>query len=80
MKIKIKEPGFVGHKRREVESRIDDIIVREDLLNPENERVSVFFKGESNSGILELTRPELESLSNSLKSKIGLIKKSKKIM
>ena len=80
MEIKLKTDSFFGARRKEVKSRIDDLIIKEDLLDPEKEKVNVYFKGKDSSGILTFSRNEIESLYLSLKSRLNLIKKSKKII
>lgn len=77
MIIKLKKRGFLGHQRMATTSKIDDILVKENLLAPEKEQVNIYFRGSEVSGILELNRTEIETLMNSLKSSTNLVKKSK---
>lgn len=80
MQIKLKQRGFLGYKKTSNSVAIDDLIVKEDLISPENEKVMVYFKGQDSSGILEFSKDEIEALNSSLKSGIGLVKKSKKLV
>lgn len=79
MNIKLKKKGFIFQKKMNSDVSIDDIIVKEDIINPENEKINIYFRGKDSSGILIFSKDELEKLKRSLKSSTGLIKKSGKI-
>lgn len=53
---------------------VRDIVINENLLNPKESSVSLFFRGERSSGILELTPREVEILNKEVASKMHLFK------
>ena len=75
MNIKIKK---LIHKGRIIRmggsGDVRDIVINENLLNPKESSVSLFFRGENSSGILELTPKEVEILNKEVASKIHLFK------
>lgn len=73
MKIRMKRAGIFGKRRLMEEATIDSIVINENLLHPEKESASIFFKGKGASGILNLTLEEINSLFQSIKPNIGLI-------
>lgn len=79
MRIRIKARGSLGYKRIESLSKIDDIMVKDDLLNPEKDRVFIYFRGESSSGVLDLNEEEAKRLISTIKPVLGLVKDSEKI-
>jgi len=79
MRIRIKEDKWYGAKRIESGCKIDNIEVKTDFINSENEGIEILFKGDGSSGIINLKRDEAETLANSLGEVTGLIKKTKKI-
>jgi hypothetical protein len=74
MRIRVKKSIPYGVSKIESSSNIDDIVVEENLLSPEKETISIFFRGNDSSGILNLTTKEFESLMNSVKPNINLVK------
>jgi hypothetical protein len=66
MEIRIKKNGLFI-KRIEGKTKIDDVIIKEDLLNPEKARIFVYFKGKNESGILAFEREELDKLTKAIK-------------
>lgn len=77
MIIKLKKPGFLGNKRTEARAKIDDILIKEDILNPKSETIDLFFRGENASGIIHFSREEANKLVNSIKPKLNLVRKFK---
>lgn len=77
MKLRIKEKGIFGDKRTEIHVKIDDVLLKEDMLEPEKEKSFIFFKHGKHSGVLELNHAETEKLVNSLKAKSNLLKRVK---
>ena len=78
MRLRVRKQTPAGFKRIESFSKIDNVVIEENLLSPEKESISIFFKGDDSSGILNITTKEFESLSNSVKSSIRLVKPLKK--
>ena len=79
MRIRIRKEGVIGAKRVDAKCEINDIIIKENLLNPEQESIAVFFKGHDSSGILNMNDREAEDLVSALSGSLRLVKKSKKI-
>lgn len=75
----LKKRGLLWDSRIDSKSEINDLIIKEDLLNPEKEKVNIYFRGNGTSGILIFDHEEIAKLSRSLKSKTGLIRKSGKL-
>jgi len=78
MRLRVKKQTPAGFERIESISRIDNVVIEENLLAPEKETISIFFKGDDSSGILNITIKEFESLSNSIKPNIHLVNPAKK--
>lgn len=68
-----------GAKKINCLNKIDNIELKEDLINPEEERVDIFFKGESNSGILTLGKQEAKDIAETLNRLGKVLGKTKKI-
>ena len=79
MQLKIKKQNQDGIVRLETEGEIKEIIINEDLLNPDKESISLCFKGKSSSGSLDISPAEFEKLVNSVKSRMHLIKGFKRL-
>lgn len=79
MRIRLKKNGFLLGKRMDSLLRIDDIIIKENLLNPTDESIAIYLRGAESSGILTLGEEEAERLVGSLKNKTNLVKKFRKI-
>ena len=60
MRIRVKSPGLWGNIRIDSHAKIDNAIT-------ENGVVTILFKGEETSGILNLTTKDLDFLQNSVK-------------
>ena len=76
MRIRVKEIGS-SEKRIDSKSNIDSVIVKEDISNPGEETINIYFKGHNSSGILNFSREEIDSLLKSLKPRLDLIKDSR---
>jgi hypothetical protein len=74
MNLKIKKLHKEKVVRFEGFGDVKDVVVKENLLNPNGASVSLFFRGENNSGILELTQKEIEILNKELASNMHLFK------
>ncbi len=77
MRIRVKEERILGKNRIDAKTKIDNIGVKEDLLDPDGENIAIFFKGRDSSGIINLSRSEFESLEKSINRKKKLIKTKK---
>ena len=79
MEIKLRKKRFLLDCRTRVKEQIDNIIIKEDLINPDKEKVLLFFRSEDSSGVIEFSKPEIESLNRSLGGRINLVNGFKKI-
>ena len=78
MKIRIKKTNKDGIVRLESSGEIKEILIKEDIIHPEKESVSICFKGANSSGILDLSIEEIQDLYDNLKNYTHLIKGLKK--
>jgi hypothetical protein len=79
MQIKIKKENKDGVVRLETSGSVKEILINEDLLNPDKESISVCFRGKSSSGIVDFTPEEIEKIYDSIKNRIHLIKGFKRL-
>lgn len=79
MQIKIKKQNKDGLIRLETSGRVEEIMINEDLMNPDNESISLCFRGINSSGIIDLKPAEFEKLYDAVKGRIHLIKGFKKL-
>jgi hypothetical protein len=79
MQIKIKKTNSDGIVRLETSGEVREILVNEDIMNPNNESISICFRGKNSSGIVDMTPAEIEKLYNSVKERIHLIKGLKRL-
>ncbi|MBS3089448.1 hypothetical protein J4461_01035 [Candidatus Pacearchaeota archaeon] len=77
MILKIKRAGIFGVHRTALHGGIDDVLIKSDLIEPTREKISIYFKGEKASGIIQLSHDEMQALIKSIKPHLKLIKKSK---
>lgn len=74
IRLKLKEDdGDV--KRINSSNAVDNVILEEDLMNPEKESVAIFFRGRNSSGIINFRKEEIEGLMSSMKPYLGMIKR-----
>jgi len=74
MKLKLRKQNQDGIIRVETGGEIKEIMINEDLLHPNNESISVCYKGKNSSGIIDFTPAEIEELYSSVKKRLHLIK------
>lgn len=79
MRIRIRKRGLFKDKRIDSGLAIDEIIIKENLLEPDEESISIFVRGSESSGIINLSEEEAKSLVDSLKGNIRLVSKIRKI-
>ena len=77
MKVKAKRLEDARIHRLEAEGEIKEILIEAPSLSPNTEVISICFKSHNSSGIIELSAKEAEQLSNTLSSKVKLIKQVK---
>lgn len=74
MKIKIRKQNQDGMVRLESSGDIKDVIINEDLLHPNDESISVCYRGKDSSGIIDFTPEEIEKIYNTIRGRMHLIK------
>jgi hypothetical protein len=74
MNIKIKYPHNKGETRIENNVTIKEVLIKEDLLNPDKEKISIGFINEISSGLIEFSPEEFHKLMRSGKNKVNLVK------
>jgi|SaaInlStandDraft_6_1057023.scaffolds.fasta_scaffold375740_1 hypothetical protein len=79
MQVKVRKENSDGIVRVETSGKIKEVMINEDMLHPNNESISICFRGKSSSGIIDLTPSEFELLYESVKSRIHLIKGFKRL-
>ncbi len=79
MRIRIKQKGFFLDKTVDSTNKMEDIVIKENLLEPHGKNITIFFRGDKSSGIMNFSYGEAEMLISSLKRNLGLVKKVKKI-
>ena len=79
MQIKLRKQNSDGIVRVESSGDVKEILVNEDILNPNKESISICFRGKSSSGIVDLTPEEIAQLYESVSSRMHLIKGFKRL-
>jgi hypothetical protein len=77
MNIKTKKQVDNKIIKLETSGIIKEILINQDLLNPENTKIQICFKKEGNAGIVELSKKELQSIYSDVMGKAGLAKSPK---
>ena len=74
MQIKLRKQNQDGIVRLETSGEVKEILINEDILHPDQESISICYRGKNSSGIIDLTTEEFEKLYDAVKSRIHLIK------
>ncbi len=74
MRIRIRKQNKDGLVRLETSGEVKEVLVNEDFLHPSDESISLCFRGQNSSGIVDLTPKEVETLWENVRSRIHLIK------
>ena len=74
MQVKIKANHNGGITRFETFGNVREILINENIVNPDKESISLCFKGDGSSGIIDLTPGEIDMLIDTIKDRIPLIK------
>ncbi len=77
MELKIKK--LINEKliRVEAKGEVKEILIQEDFLNQNSNKFSICFRGQNQSGIIELNSEEINSLYEEIKRNKELIKGGK---
>ncbi len=74
MKARIRKTNKDGHVRIETSGAVKEVLINEDFLHPSSEHISICFKGESSSGIIDLSMREADMIIKAINKKKHLIK------
>lgn len=77
MNIKIKFPHDYGITRVENDVDIEEVFIKQDLLDSKNDRISIGFVNPTSSGIIELKKEEFNKLMKTIENKLDLVKGKK---
>lgn len=66
MDVKLKSRGILWDNRNEEKVKIENLIFKEDVLNPEQEKLAVYYRGDYASGIIELSLEEAEAVAEAV--------------
>jgi hypothetical protein len=77
MKVKVKRLHEGRVLRLEARGEIKEVIIDANILNPSGDLVSICFRGDNSSGVIELNEKEAEDLFENLSSKLKLVKSVK---
>ncbi len=64
MRLKVKKQGIFWDNRSDEKLNVDNIILREDLLSPEKEHISLYFKNSEFSGIVQIDIEEAQAIAD----------------
>ena len=79
MIVKIKKRHKKGVVKLLGGGEIKEVLVNADLIEPKKKKISICFRGNRDSGIVELSNEEAKDLSETLKRELGIIKEIKVI-
>ena len=74
MKVKVKKLHSKGIVKIESGGDIKEVMIHSDMMDSEKGKISICFRGNKSSGIVELSEKEANDLYKTLGSKINLIK------
>lgn len=74
MQIKLKKQNQDGLIRVETGGDIKEVLINEDMLHPNNESISVCYRGKNSSGIIDFTPAEIEKIYFTVQKRVHLIK------
>lgn len=73
MQIKTKKQSARGIVRLETSGEIKEILINEDLLIPEEAKINLCFRGKDSSGIIELSKREIDGIYKQISSKMKML-------
>ena len=77
MNIKIKFPHDHGITRVENDVDIEEVFIKQDILNSKNDKIAIGFVNATSSGIIELKKEEFNKLMSTIEDKLDLVKEKK---
>lgn len=78
MDLKVKKQNKDGLVKLESAGKIREIRINEDFLHPQDESISVCFKGQTSSGIVSFTPEEIEKIYKEVHNRTHLVSGFKK--
>ena len=79
MQVKIRKVNQDGNVRLESSGDVKEILINEDILHPNQESISICYRGKNSSGIIDLTPAEIDMLFDAVKDRMHLIKGLKRL-
>ncbi|MBW3023121.1 hypothetical protein KY308_03380 [Candidatus Woesearchaeota archaeon] len=79
MQIKVKKQNKDGIVRLESSGEVKEILINETIMEPENETISVCFRGKDSSGIVDFSPKEIEQIYEVIRKRAHLIKGFRKL-
>ncbi|VVB79769.1 Uncharacterised protein [uncultured archaeon] len=73
MQIKTKKQNADGIVRLETSGEIKEILIKEDILKPEETKIHLCFRGKNSSGIIELSKEEIDSIYKQVTPKMKML-------
>ena len=77
MQIRLRIKNKDGIMRVENATKMQEVMVNEDMLHPEQESIALGFKNQDSSGIIEFTVSEFEEIYRAVKSKAHILTSNK---
>lgn len=74
MNIKVRKQNVDGIVRLETSGQLKEVIINEDFLHSNNASIALCFKGKNSSGIVQLSRREMEHLSKEIAPNMHMLK------
>jgi hypothetical protein len=74
MQIKLRKLNQDGVVKVETSGQIQEVLINEDIFHPDQESISLCFRGKNSSGIIDITPAEFDKLYETVKSRMHLIK------
>jgi len=74
MQLRLRIKNKDGIVRIENSTKIQEVMINEDLLHPDQESIAIGFRNQDSSGIIDMTVAEFEQFYKAVKDKVHLIK------
>jgi hypothetical protein len=77
MKVRVKSMELGKVRRLETSGEIRDVLINQDFMEPKKVSVSLCFRGNGSSGIIDLYPEEIDMLNKEIDSRKKLFKRAK---
>lgn len=74
MQVRVRKVNKDGVVRLETGGEIKEVLINEDMLNPNSETIALCFRGRDSSGIIDLSPAEFEKAYETVRGKMHLVK------